>query len=143
MRRVLLLFLVIITVTFSEVEYEDLPHDHWAYNSVKTLVDKEILEQDGYTFKGELALKRYDFVYILAKMLNKIEVEKANKEDLLILEKLVSEFSEELMKIGFDTESFNTRIENLNETVQLMKTTIDMQQKLIDELTKRVEKLEQ
>jgi hypothetical protein len=141
-KRFLPIYILLSSLAFSAVEYEDLPKDHWAYDSVKFLVEEGVLEQDSYSFRGDSNLKRYDFAYSLGKLLNKVQLEKANKNDLLVLEKLVSEFAVELSKIGFDTDTFNAKIENLNETVQLMKTTIDKQQKIIDDLLKRVEKLE-
>ena len=141
-KRFLPIYILLSSLAFSAVEYEDLPKDHWAYDSVKFLVEEGVLEQDSYSFRGDSNLKRYDFAYSLGKLSNKVQLEKANKNDLLVLEKLVSEFAVELSKIGFDTDTFNAKIENLNETVQLMKTTIDKQQKIIDDLLKRVEKLE-
>lgn len=143
MKKIIILVLLYSVVAFGAMQYEDIPKDHWAYNSINTLVEKGVIEEDTYTFKGENYVKRYDFAYTLGKLLNKVELEKANKEDLVVLESLVSEFSVELTKIGFDTETFNSKIENLNETIQLMKTTIEKQQKQIDELTKKVDKLEE
>lgn len=142
MKKFILVYMMLSTLVLADIQYEDLPKDHWAYSSVNLLVEQGVLEEDSYSFRGESNLKRYEFAYALGKLLNKVQLEKADKKDFLVLEKLVSEFAVELTKIGFDTDTFNSKIENLNETIQLMKTTIDRQQKMIDDLTKRVEKLE-
>lgn len=142
MKKLILLYMMFSTLVLADIQYEDLPKDHWAYSSVNLLVEQGVLEEDSYSFRGESNVKRYEFAYALGKLLNKVQLEKADKKDFLVLEKLVSEFSVELTKIGFDTDTFNSKIENLNETIQLMKTTIDRQQKMIDDLTTRVEKLE-
>ncbi len=142
MKKFIFIYMIFSTLVLADIQYEDLPKDHWAYSSVNLLVEQGVLEEDSYSFRGESNVKRYDFAYALGKLLNKVQLEKADKKDFLVLEKLVSEFSVELTKIGFDTDTFNSKIENLNETVQLMKTTIDRQQKIIDALTTRIEKLE-
>ena len=56
---------------------------------------------------------------------------------------MILEFSKELNKIGFDTKTYNAKIENINETVELLRKRIDENEKIIDQLLKRVEKLEE
>lgn len=142
MKKMFFLIFIVSNLAYGTIKYEDIPPDHWAYSSIKNLVENGIIPQDGYTFRGETNVKRYDFAYSLSKLLNKVELEKANKKDLLVLENLVSEFTSELTKIGFDTTTFNNKIENINETIELLKISVEQNQKLIAELTKRVEKLE-
>ena len=51
-------------------------------------------------------------------------------------------FSKELNKIGFDTETYNSKIDNINETVELLKKRVNENEIVIDQLKKRIEKLE-
>ena len=71
-----------------------------------------------------------------------IDLKKANKEDLNILEALMLEFSQELNKIGFDASTFNGRLDNINETIELLRERVNENEKTIDELKKRIETLE-
>ena len=142
MRLILIWILIISTVSAADIKYEDLPKDHWAYSSVNNLVIKGIIPQEGYLFKGEGYVKRYDFAFYLSNTLNKLELEKADRRDLKILEGLVAEFSVELTKIGYDTSTFNARINNINETIELLKSAIEENQKAIKVLEDRLKKLE-
>lgn len=142
MKLILILILMISTVSAADTKYEDLPKEHWAYSSVNNLVKKGIIPQEGYLFRGEGYVKRYDFALYLSNTLNKLELEKADRRDLKILEGLVSEFSLELTKIGYDTSTFNARINNINETIELLKSAIEENQKAIKVLEDRLKKLE-
>ena len=127
---------------FAEVNYEDLSKDHWAYSSIHTLAEKGILTDNRFKFDGNSPLSRYDFAYTLARTVNYIDLTKANKEDLNILESLMLEFSQELNKIGFDASTFNNRINNTNETIELLRARVAENEKVISDLKKRVEALE-
>lgn len=142
MKVTLLAMLIFSTISFGQLKYEDITKDHWAYNSIQNLVNNGIIKENSYSFRGESPLKRYDFAFSLWKLLNKIEIEKANSKDLLILEKLVSEFAKELTKFGFDIETFNARIASAEEDIVKLKLRLDENEKLIQELLKRIEKLE-
>ncbi|AVQ32542.1 S-layer homology domain-containing protein [Fusobacterium varium] len=133
---------MIFNIGFAALGYEDLNKEHWAYSSVENLVKKGIIKENSYKFNGEDPVSRYEFAYDLSKMLDKIELEKANKEDLNILEALILEFSKELNKIGFDTETYNSKIDNINETVELLKKRVNENEIIIDQLKSRIEKLE-
>ncbi|MGL4688125.1 MAG: S-layer homology domain-containing protein [Fusobacteriaceae bacterium] len=142
LKKILIIILIFPTLMYAANKYEDIPKDHWAYSSVNNLINKGILKQDSYNFRGEERITRYDFVYYLSKTLNKLDLEKTNKKDLLILESLVSEFAKELTKMGFDTETFNSKINNINETIQLLKVTVEENQVTIAKLKKRLDILE-
>lgn len=142
MKLILICMLLFSTLTKSEIKYDDLPKDHWAYSSVNNLVSKGIIPEEGYLFRGEGYIKRYDFAFYLSNTLNKLELEKADRKDLKVLEALVAEFTVELTKIGYDTSTFNSRIDNINETIELLKSTIEENQKAIKLLEERLKKLE-
>ncbi|MGL5122607.1 MAG: S-layer homology domain-containing protein [Fusobacteriaceae bacterium] len=142
LKKILAIMLIFSNLAYAANKYEDIPKEHWAYSSVNNLINKGILKQDSYNFRGEEEITRYDFVYYLSKTLNKLDLEKTDKKDLLILESLVSEFAKELTKIGFDTETFNGKINNINETIQLLKATVEDNQLTIAKLKKRLDILE-
>lgn len=142
MKKIFLMLLSTYTLAYAVINYEDIPKDHWAYTSVDTLVTKGIIQEDSYLFRGEGNIKRYDFAFYLSRVLNKLELEKANRRDLDTLESLVAEFSTELTKIGYDASTFNTKLENINETIELLKNAIEENQKTIKSLEERIKKLE-
>lgn len=133
----------IFNLSYSELKYEDVNKEHWAYTSIENLVNKGIIKENRYKFNGNEPLSRYDFAYNLSQALKVVELEKASKEDLDILQALILEFSKELNKIGFDTKTYNAKIENIHETVELLRKRVDENEKIIDDLLKRVEKLEE
>lgn len=140
---VLIGIFVSFNLCYSQLNYEDISKEHWAYSSIENLVNRGIIKENTYKFNGNEPLSRYDFAYNLSQTLNTIDLEKANKGDLDILQALILEFSKELNKIGFDTKTYNAKIENINETVELLRKRIDENEKIIDQLLKRVEKLEE
>ena len=129
-------------ICYGQLNYEDLNKEHWAYSSIENLVNKGVIKENSYKFNGEEPVTRYEFAYDLSQTLNKLDLEKANKEDLDILQALILEFSKELNKIGFDTKTYNAKIENINETVELLRKRVNENEIIIDKLIKRVEKLE-
>lgn len=145
MKHILFLFLIISSLALGEVKgikFEDLNSDHWAYPQIKSLVEKGIIQENRFRFEGNEKVSRYEFAQELAKSLDYIDLKKANKEDLNILESLMFEFSQELNKIGFDSSTLINRIDTLNETVDLLRERVADNEKMIEELKKRVEALE-
>lgn len=139
---VTLLLLVLSIFVFGDTKFEDLNKEHWAYNSINSLVEKGIIPENRYMFKGDEPVSRYEFANDLAKAVDYIDLKKANKEDLNILEALMLEFSQELNKIGFDASTFNGRLDSMNESVELLRERINENEKTIEDLKKRLEALE-
>ncbi|MGL6101273.1 MAG: S-layer homology domain-containing protein [Fusobacteriaceae bacterium] len=142
MKKFFLIMLSVYTLGYATISYEDIPKDHWAYNSIDTLVEKGIIQEDTYLFRGEGNIRRYDFAFYLSRILDKLELEKASKRDLDSLESLIAEFSIELTKIGYDASTFNSKLENINETIELLKNAIEENQKTIKNLEERLKKIE-
>lgn len=141
MRYLLLLFLV-FSFSMADTKFEDLNKEHWAYNAINSLVEKGIIKENRYRFDGNEPTSRYEFAEGLVRTIDYLDLKKANKEDLNILEALMLEFSQELNKIGFDASTFNERIDNINETIELLRERVNENEKTIEELKKRVETLE-
>ncbi len=137
-----LMFFIIFTLSYSELKYEDIDKNHWAYESVQKLVDEGIIEEDSFRFEGNKPLSRYQFAYDLSNALNKIDLEKANKKELDILETLVVDFSNELNKIGFDAKTFEERMENVESEIKKLNDTITANTIYIRKLEERIKVLE-
>ncbi|WP_410207565.1 S-layer homology domain-containing protein [Fusobacterium sp.] len=142
MKYIILINMLIFSITFADVKYEDVSPEHWAYSSINSLSEKGILTANRFKFDGNSPLTRYDFAYNLARAVDYIDLTKANKEDLNILESLMLEFSQELNKIGFDASTFNSRLNTTDETIEILRARINENEKTINDLKKRVEILE-
>ncbi len=95
---ILTFFLLINTLiySFNAHELKDISSEHWAYKSIENLSEKGIISLDEEIFDGQKSVNRFEMAYFLSKTLDRIDDEKANRDDLLILEHIVYEFSEEL-----------------------------------------------
>lgn len=143
MRYIVILFLSISSILLAgTTKFEDLNQDHWAYPQVQALIDKGIIKENRFRFDGNEPMNRYEFASSLSRALDYVDLKKANKEDLNILESLMFEFSQELNKIGFDSSTFINRIDVINETIDLLRERINENERTISELKKRVEALE-
>ncbi len=136
-------------------EIKDVPQDHWAYQSVKLLVDKGYLGlyADG-TFQGTRAVDRYTLAMVVARLLNEIGTGRigATPEDVELLRALSGEFREELVLIASELEIFKNTLDEhekarevaqediakLNFTQREMKAEVD---KIIAEIVKEQESL--
>lgn len=144
MKKIIGIYIFIFGLVFAQEQiiFQDIPKEHWAYNAVQNLVDQGIISQNEYLFRGNNPVTRYEFAYDLSKALNKVQLEKANRGDLIILESLVYEFSQELNKIGFDADTFNGKIVNMQSDIEVLKKVTSENQTSIQELSKRLERLE-
>jgi hypothetical protein len=79
--------------------FSDVPAGHWAYGAVEKLAKSGIV--DGYgdkTFRGDRTMSRYEFAIVIAKALDKFD--SADEADKQLIDKLSSEFSGELNRLG-------------------------------------------
>lgn len=135
-------FFLISMLSYAELKYEDIDKNHWAYRSVEQLVAEGIIKEDSFRFEGNKPLTRYQFAYDLSNALQKIDMEKANKKELDILETLVVDFSNELNKIGFDAKSFEERTENIENEIKRLNDIINRNNETIKKLEERIKVLE-
>lgn len=142
MKRIVIIFFIVSSVVFSEMSFKDVNKEHWSYRSIQNLISKGIWRENSDIFQGKKEVTRYEFAYYLSKTLNKLDTEKANSSDLVILENLVYEFAKELNKFGFDTDLYITKIDGIEETLEVLKWQTKENQRVIKELQERIDKLE-
>ena len=135
-------FFIISALTFADLKYEDIDKNHWAYDSVQQLVSEGIIEEDSFRFEGNKPLTRYQFAYDLNNALKKIDLEKANKKELDILETLVVDFSNELNKIGFDAQTFEERMQDVEGEIKRLNDIINSNNIRMKKLEGRIKVLE-
>jgi hypothetical protein len=102
MKKLLALVAVFALVAFAAPAFAanpfvDVPMNHWAYDAISQLAAKGIIQgyPDG-TYRGNHPMTRYEMSMLVARALATVDMEKASKEDVEMLKKLVVEFKDEL-----------------------------------------------
>lgn len=91
--------------------FSDVPADSWAYDAVATLAADGVI--DGYpdgTYKGNNTMTRFEMAQIVARAMAKTDLEKADKA---IVDKLASEFAEELDNLGVRVADLEKKSDNV------------------------------
>ena len=123
MRKLVALVAVAALVAFAAPAFAanpfmDVPMNHWAYDAVSQLAARGIVTgyPDG-AFKGQWKATRYEMACVVARALAYVDMNKASKEDLELLKKLVVEFKDELDALGVKVEDLDKRVGALEEGV--------------------------
>jgi len=141
MKKILIIFIAVTSITFSSQMYSDISDEHWAYRAIENLYINGILPKDSTSFDGDKNINKYDLVYYLSKTLNKIDETKASQSDLLILEHLVYDFSNELNKMGFNSELYIKKIKTNEDNIEFLKKRIQSNEIEIEKLRLELEKI--
>jgi hypothetical protein len=91
--------------------FVDVPLNHWAYDAVSQLATRSILS--GYpngAYKGKQPVTRYEMASALARGLAVTDMSKADKQDVEILRRLLTEFKDELDALGVKTDAIDRKV---------------------------------
>jgi len=141
MKKILIIFIAVTSITFSSQMYGDISNEHWAYRAIENLYINGILPKDSTSFDGDKKINKYDLVYYLSKTLNKIDETKASQSDLLILEHLVYDFSNELNKMGFNTDLYIKKIKANEDNIEVLNQRVRSNELEIEKLKLELEKM--
>ena len=122
--------------------YKDITTEHWAYKSIENLYKKGIIDFNTDIFNGEKAINRFDMAYFLSKTLNRVENDKADRADLIVLEHIVYEFSEELTKFGFDTKTYLLKVDSFEAKLEENRLASENNKAEILKLDTRIKNIE-
>lgn len=134
-----ILFTLIFSLGVSAQYFDDVPRDHWAYDSVQTLAEKGYLNlYAGEDFNGEQALSRYEMAEIIADVLENTtgssSSQKLSQEDVDVVRELSLEFRDELVAVAERQKNFEDRLNNLEDTNQIQDEDISNLNVRISEL---------
>jgi len=103
---------------FAANPFMDVPMNHWAYDAVSQLASRGVVSgyPDG-AFKGEWKATRYEMASVVARALAYVDMNKASKQDLELLKKLVVEFKDELDALGVKVDELDKRVAVLEDGV--------------------------
>ena len=98
--------------------FMDVPQGHWAYDAVGLLASRGIVSgyPDG-AFKGAQPATRYEMASVVARALVAVDADKASKQDLELLKKLVMEFKDELDALGVKVDKLDKRVAVLEDGI--------------------------
>jgi len=104
--------------------FSDVPKGHWAYEAVQKAAEAGILQGWNGRFHGNKVVNRYQMAVVVARMLDRVGVLKANGkvitgQDIANLESLVIEFADELALL-------NVKVSTLEDTVAGLKRDVDL-----------------
>lgn len=106
-----------VTTVFANSPFADVPAKHWSYDAVKKLAQAGIVEGYGDgTFRGQNTITRYEMAIIVANAATKMD--KADAEQKAMINKLASEYSAELDKIGARVTAVEKKVDNVKFTGQ-------------------------
>jgi hypothetical protein len=123
----------------------DVPKDHWAYEAVRTLIEKGYMlgYPDG-SFLGNRPMTRYEFAVIINRIMDDMAakavaqvtqeapkpVEQVTPEDMANLRKLMEEFKPELVVIGARLDKVEAALADLCNAVAGVKKDVSSLKKV-------------
>ncbi len=95
--------------------FSDVSAGDWAYQAVTSLSEQGVVEgyPDG-TFKGQQNITRYEMAQIIARMLAKED--QYNAQQRAIIDRLASEYADELNNLGVRVSNLEKRVGNVRFT---------------------------
>ncbi len=92
--------------------FSDVNQSDWAYQAISDLSDRGMVEgyPDG-TFKGEQNITRYELAQIVARLMAKED--QMNAEDRAIIDRLASEYADELENLGVRVSNLEKKVGNI------------------------------
>lgn len=106
-----LLIVSTTSVAFAANPFSDVPKDHWSRSAIQELSAKGIIE--GYedsTYRGNQHITRYEMAMMVAKAMAK---ENLSAEDKQSIEKLSSEYADELKNLGVRVQTLEEKSDNV------------------------------
>ncbi len=103
---------------FAANPFVDVPMNHWSYDALSQLAAKGIIQgyPDG-SFKGNQPMTRYEMATAVARALATVDMDKASKEDVEMLKRLVVEFKDELDALGVKVDELDERVAVLEKNL--------------------------
>jgi len=91
--------------------FMDVPSNHWARDAISQLAANGIISgyPDG-TYRGAQPTTRFEMASALARALNYLDFNRAGRQDIEMMKKLVLEFKDELDAMGVRVDELDDRV---------------------------------
>lgn len=147
MRRLVVTMFLVVLLSFGTslalaADINDVRQDHWAYESVKYLVDKGYIQlYDDSTFRGQETVDRYTLATVLYRILKELSAESIDiaQGDLELLRKLTVEFREELVALSLRSAEVESAFSELEKTIQVIWEDVALMTESTDLLREEME----
>lgn len=122
MRKFAAVFALIMALfaapAFAANPFMDVPAGHWAYDAVAQLAARGVVSgyPDG-AYKGAQPATRYEMASVVARAMTRIDMEKASRQDVEIMKRLMLEFKDELDALGVKVDQIDKRVAKLEEGI--------------------------
>ena len=141
-----ILLVLIFSVGAFAQEFDDVPRDHWAYDSVQNLAEKGYLSlYSGEDFNGEQPLTRYEMAEIISNVLDNTisgsNSKNLSDKDVDVIRKLSLEFRDELVTVAERQKDFEERLNNIEDTNQIQNEDISNINVRVSEMQEDVQKV--
>ncbi|TDO78357.1 S-layer family protein [Halanaerobium saccharolyticum] len=141
-----LLLILVFSAGALAQQFDDVPRDHWAYDSVQMLAERGYLSlYSGEDFNGEQPLTRYEMAEIIANVLKNTAgdsaSQKLSEEDVDVIRKLSLEFRDELVKVAERQKEFEQRLNNLEDKNQIQDEDIANINVRVSQMQEKVQKV--
>ncbi|MGM0415112.1 MAG: S-layer homology domain-containing protein [Bacillota bacterium] len=141
----ILVLLIFSTGAYAQ-EFDDVPRDHWAYDSVQALAEEGYLSlYSGEDFNGEEPLTRYEMAEIIANVLDNTvggtSAENLSEEDVDVIRELSLEFRDELVTVAQRQKDFEERLNNIEDKNQIQNEDISNINVELAEMEEEVDKV--
>lgn len=141
-----LLLVLIFSVGALAQQFDDVPRDHWAYDSVQNLAEKGYLSlYSGEDFNGEEPLSRYEMAEIINNILENATIgsgaQNLSEEDVDIIRELSLEFRDELVSVAERQKNFEERLNNIEDINQIQDEDISNINVRVSEMEEDVNKV--
>ena len=98
--------------------FSDVPTGHWAYTMLSMLASRGVISGIANdTYDGRKPATRYEIASVLARVLSDVDVNKAEKSDIWMLEKLIKEFKEEMTALGVKLDGLHSRFAGMENSL--------------------------
>lgn len=106
--------------------FEDVPINHWAYNSIKTIINEGIIEKKSNQFNGNHAITRYEFALLVAKAYDRIKNDSMtiSENSKYELKKMSLEFKDELSLLGIRINGLEDELKEIQNDINILKKDI-------------------
>jgi hypothetical protein len=113
----IVVFMLGVASTAFAGPFADIPANNWAYGAVNQLAKAGLI--DGYgdgAFRGDKTVTRYEMAILIGKALE--HADKADAANKALLDKLTTEYAQELNTLGVRVSTVEAKVNNL-ERIQI------------------------
>ena len=127
--------------------YDDVPTNHWAYEAVRVLSEKGLLQGlPNGSFKGDKPLTRYSFAVVVSRMLDRYNElisnnNQVNEKDIKALENLVTEFINEIESLSEEVKELKSDVKTVQSSLTDAKSNISQLNTKTTDLENRLDNL--